>query len=166
MIQAHPDQGHHMVIFDRVIHDFAVSSILHDFHGPQEPQLVRHGGIRLIAQHRDVTHTMFSVQQGQDDFQAGRVTQGLENVHHPADVFVTWQGLLRLSHLVFMNAFHITDIHLSPQNMNILSYDKLKDACCQPGFPKIKAAGAVVLFHTRDGPQPRCGLTEWDETCI
>jgi hypothetical protein len=156
-----------MVIVDRIIHDFALPLVLHDFHGPQNPQLMGHGGIRLIAQHRYVTHTVFPIQQGQNDFQAGRVAQGFENVHHPGDVFIAWQRLLCLFHLVFMNAFHITDIHVSPQHMNSLSYIMIESHLLSTRFPKNKKSGACTIgSHTRVDKQARSGLTEWDETCI
>jgi hypothetical protein len=91
---------------------------------------------------------MFPVQQGQDDFQAGRITQGLENVHHPGDGVIGRQHLLCLSHLVFMNAPDVTDIHLTPQYMNNLSYDKSNQPECQPGCLEIKTAG-IYRIHSR-----------------
>ncbi len=76
-----------MIVIKRIVYTLPLSSVLNNFQGSQNPELMGYGGLGLLTDHGYVTHTMFSFQQRQYNFKPGRVAEGLKYFCHPHKFF-------------------------------------------------------------------------------
>jgi hypothetical protein len=78
VVDAHLKQGTDMVVVQGVVYPFALAPVFDDAKGSQDSKLVGYGRFALAAKYGKITDTMFPVQKRRDDFNPGRISQGLE----------------------------------------------------------------------------------------
>jgi len=105
MLQAVADQVPDMIVVELVVDDFTFPPVAHHPQVSQDPELMGDRGFGKPADHRQVADAQLGVQQSDNDFQAGGLSQGLENSGDIIDDRRVRKALEGIFDLVFVDAF-------------------------------------------------------------